>query len=193
MRVPVPEGRREQEQPERRTAFGPATETAPRPRMALLIVNSIRAYGGGEKWALHTAQGLAARGHRIAVACREGSELGERARGAGLETFPLPMPSDLSLPAVARLAYLARWWRPDVVLCCNQRALRLAAPAARLARVRRVVMRNGLAGSLRGSAYNRWLARLVDGFVVNAEATRRELLHWVPADRVRVRYDRVDL
>ena len=162
-------------------------------KLSLLMVHSIRAYGGGEKWALQTARGLAARGHRVAFACREGSELADQARATGLEAFLLPMPSDLSLPAMARLARLMRAWRPDVVLCCNQRALRLGGPAARLARIRRVVMRDGLQGSLRGSGYNRWLARLVDGFVVNADAVRRELLAWLPADRVRVIYNGIDL
>jgi glycosyltransferase involved in cell wall biosynthesis len=162
-------------------------------KLSLLLVNSIRAYGGGEKWALQTAQGLAARGHRVAFACREGSELAERAAAIDLPAFRLPMPNDLSLAAIARLARLMRTWRPDVVLCCNQRALRLGGPAARLARMRRVVMRDGLQGSLRGSAYNRWLARRVDGFVVNAEAIRRELLAWLPSDRVRVIYNGIDL
>jgi glycosyltransferase involved in cell wall biosynthesis len=165
----------------------------PSPSLALLIVNSIQAYGGGEKWALQTALGLTQRGHRVAFACREGSELAERARALGLEAFLLAMPSDLSLSAIARLALLARSWRPDVLLCCNQRALRLGAPAARLAGVPRVVMRDGLQGSLRGSRYNRWMARLVDGFIVNADATRRELLTWLPADRVKVIYNGIEL
>jgi glycosyltransferase involved in cell wall biosynthesis len=162
-------------------------------KLSLLVVNSIRAYGGGEKWALQTAHGLAQRGHRVAFACRDGSELAVRAAANDLPAFRLPMPNDLSLAAIARLARLMRTWRPDVVLCCNQRALRLGGPAARLARMRRVVMRDGLQGSLRGSGYNRWLARRVDGFVVNAEATRRELLAWLPSDRVRVIYNGIDL
>jgi glycosyltransferase involved in cell wall biosynthesis len=194
---PEPEGRERlmADDPDSRLAGAASacSQMTPRAQLALLIVNSIRAYGGGEKWALETARGLSARGHRVAIACREGSELGERARQAGLNTFSLRMPGDLSLPTMARLAGLARSWRPDVVLCCNQRAMRLAAPAARLARVRRVVMRDGLAGSLQGSAYNRWLAHLIDGFVVNAAATRQELLGWVPADRVRIIYNGVDL
>src|SRR5688500_249782 len=86
---------------------GRSPVAAPRSPLALLIVNSIRAYGGGEKWALQTARGLAERGHRVAFACREGSELAERSRAVGLEAFLLPMPSDLSLPAVARLARLS--------------------------------------------------------------------------------------
>jgi glycosyltransferase involved in cell wall biosynthesis len=166
---------------------------APARPLSLLIVNSIRAYGGGEKWALDTARGLAARGHRVAFACRDGSELAERARSAGLSASLLPMPSDVSLPAIIRLARLSRAWRPDVLLCCNQRALRLGAPAARLAGVRRVVMRNGLIGSLAVTGYNRWIAHFVDGFVVNAEAIRRELTSWLPADRVRVIYNGIDL
>src|SRR3989442_5994078 len=96
------------------------------------MVHSIRAYGGGEKWALQTARGLAARGHRVAFACREGSELADQARATGLEAFLLPMPSDLSLPAMARLARLMRAWRPDVVPCCNPQWLPLGGPPTRL-------------------------------------------------------------
>ncbi len=166
---------------------------APARRFSLLIVNSIRAYGGGEKWALQTARGLSERGHRVAFACREGSALATRAAECRLELFLEPMSSDLSLASVLRLARMTRLWKADIVLCCNQRALRLAVPAARLARVRRIVMRDGLQGSLRGSQYNRWISRLVDGFVVNADATRRELMVWLPADRVRVIYNGIDL
>jgi glycosyltransferase involved in cell wall biosynthesis len=162
-------------------------------RLSLLIVNSIRAYGGGENWALQTAEGLAGRGHRVALVGREGSELVTRAAERGLESFAQPMPSDLSLAAILRLAQRMRGWRADVVLCCNQRALRLGAPAARLAGVRRVVMRDGLQGSFLGSGYNRWIVRLVDGVVANAEATRRELLEWLPSSRVRVIYNGIDL
>ena len=103
--------------------------------------------------------------------------------GHDLELFVLPMASDLSLPAVLRLARLMSTWRPDIVLCCNQRALRLGVAAARLTRSHRVIMRDGLQGSLRASSYNRWLTRFVDGFVVNADAIRRELLAWLPSDR----------
>lgn len=160
---------------------------------SLLLVNSIRAYGGGEKWALQTARGLAGRGHRVAMVCREGSELAERGRTGGVDVFPLRMPGDLSFSAILRLSRLIRSWQPDVVLCCNQRAMRLAGPAAYMGGRSRVVMRNGLLGSLQATWYNRWLARLVDGFVVNAEAVRRELVGWLPAERVRVIYNGIDL
>jgi glycosyltransferase involved in cell wall biosynthesis len=191
MSAPLPSDERSASTAGERTGFQPVTASAR--RLSLLIVNPIRAYGGGEKWALETAQGLVGRGHRVALACREQSELGDRGRDAGLEVFSQSMPNDLALAACLRLAMLCRSWRPDVLLCCNQRALRLAAPAARLARVRRVVMRDGLQGSLRASGHNRWLAHLVDGFVVNAEATRRELMTWLPAEQVRVIYNGIDL
>jgi glycosyltransferase involved in cell wall biosynthesis len=161
--------------------------------LRVLFVNSIRAYGGGEKWALETGRGLAVRGHQIAFACREGSELGERAQSEGLPVFFDPMRNDLSALSLLRLANRFRSWRPDILLCCNQRAMRLGAPAARLAGVPRVVMRDGLIGSLNGTGYNRWVSRLVDGFVVNANATRRELTGWLPADRVRVIYNGIEL
>jgi len=191
MSAPLPEDGGPATSARRRRGDRPLT--AGSRRLSLMIVSSIRAYGGGEKWALETARGLVARGHRVALACRDRSELAERGLAAGLDVFIQPMPSDLSLPAVIRLAAHSRSWRPDVVLCCNQRALRLAGPAARLARVPRVVLRDGLQGSFHASRYNRWLSHLVDGFVVNADATRRELMAWIPAERVRLIYNGIDL
>jgi glycosyltransferase involved in cell wall biosynthesis len=50
-----------------------------------------------------TARGMAERGHRVWLACREGGALEQRARAAGLEVLPLPLGGDLSPRAALRL------------------------------------------------------------------------------------------
>jgi glycosyltransferase involved in cell wall biosynthesis len=105
------------------------------------------------------------------------------------------MRNDVSPMAFGRLFRLCCRLRPEIVLLCNQRAARLAAPAARLAGVAAVVMRNGLEGSFGDKRWNRWLARTcISDFVVNAEALRRELLSygWVAPERVTVIYNGID-
>lgn len=105
------------------------------------------------------------------------------------------MRNDVSPVAFAGLFRLCRRLRPEIVLLCNQRAARLAAPAARLAGVPAVVMRNGLEGSFGNKRWNRWLARTcISHFVVNAEALRAEILSfgWVAPERVTVIYNGID-
>jgi glycosyltransferase involved in cell wall biosynthesis len=180
--------------------------------MRFLIINSIREYGGGEGWVLATARGLQARGHEVRVACQPGSALEARLRstpgsqepGGGTRrrrviqepgAYPIRMPHDLSIGACLALATLCRRFRPDAVLLCNQRAARLGAPAARLAGVPVVVMRNGLEGSFKNKPGNRWLARTcITDFVLNAEALRQELLGfgWVAPERATVIYNGID-
>jgi glycosyltransferase involved in cell wall biosynthesis len=83
---------------------------------------------------------------------------------------------------------------PDVVVCCNQRAVRLGVFAARLAGRLPVVFRNGLARSFKNSWLNRLVAGGVTRFVVNARALADELrcFGWVPSERVSVIYNGVD-
>jgi glycosyltransferase involved in cell wall biosynthesis len=160
------------------------------------VVNSIRAYGGGEGWVLATSRGLTARGHTVWLACQPGSAMEAHAGRESLPAYPVPMRNDVSTLAFSRLFRLCRHLRPEVVLLCNQRAARLAAPAARLAGVPAVVMRNGLEGSFGPKRWNRWLARTcISHFVVNAEALRTELLSygWIPPERVTLIYNGIDL
>ena len=57
--------------------------------LRLVLLDSIRPWGGGEKWVLETARTLAGRGHAVHVAAARGSELAERARAAGLSVHEL--------------------------------------------------------------------------------------------------------
>jgi glycosyltransferase involved in cell wall biosynthesis len=165
--------------------------------MRVLIVNSIREYGGGEGWVVATASGLQARGHEVRVACQPGSALASRTvdRSSPALAWPVTMRHDLSLRGFLALLAICRRFRPDIVLLCNQRAARLGAPAARCAGVPVVVVRNGLEGSFKNKPWNRWLARTcITGFVLNAEALRKELLGfgWLAPDRATVIYNGID-
>ena len=47
--------------------------------MRVLLANSMRGFGGGERWALEAADGLAGRGHEVSFAARAGGDLAGRA------------------------------------------------------------------------------------------------------------------
>jgi glycosyltransferase involved in cell wall biosynthesis len=90
-----------------------------------------------------------------------------------------------------------RQLRPDVVVCCNQLALRVAALAGWLTRpAPPLVFRFSLEGSFRSNAHNRLVVHpRVARYVANASAGRQELLDfgWIRGDQAEVIYNGVDL
>lgn len=163
-------------------------------RVRLALVNSLRVTGGGEKWAVRQAVALRERGVAPVIACRPDGGLRGLAEAEGLSVCPTPMPHDLSPAGVWALRRVFRETRPEVVLCCNERAYRLAAPAARLAGRPPLVYRNGLTGTFRDRALNRVWFRDVARLVVNSEALLTEMraLPWIPEGRLRLIRNGVD-
>jgi glycosyltransferase involved in cell wall biosynthesis len=103
------------------------------------------------------------------------------------------------LSGASHLAKNLRRGRPDVVICCNERAVRVAALARALpvvgVRGIPIVYRNGLEGSYKNKPFNRYIVDpRIDRHVGNADAIRRELLSygWIAPERVRVIYNGVD-
>ena len=165
--------------------------------MRIAVLNSIRAYGGGEKWVLRASHGLRERGEEVTLFPVPGSELERRGREANLGVVPTRYPHDLSPSGVLGLYRGLRALKPEVVVACNERAVRLGSIALRLPGLRQVplVYRNGLEGSFKNKAYNRRVAGpRIARYAVNAEALREEYRRfgWVPMERVRVIYNGVD-
>lgn len=163
--------------------------------MRIAFINPVRELGGGERWLLGITAALREQGHSPVILCRPGAEWAGLAIEQGTETLLVPMINDLSLSSVRRLGRALRGANPDIVVCCNQRAIRLGVPASWLAGRPPVIYRNGLAGSFKNNTYNRVLAAGgISGFVVNARALADELTSfgWVAQDRVSVIYNGVD-
>ena len=83
--------------------------------MFSLHIDTARTWRGGQNQVLLTAEGMAARGHDVLVACRKGGVLEQRARDAGLAVRPLALRGDLSPAAILALRRTLRDFRPDVV------------------------------------------------------------------------------
>lgn len=145
--------------------------------MRVAFVNSMRSFGGGERWLLEVARGLESRGHRVAVAGRPRSWLIGRAADQGCETIPVPMRGDLDVLSIARLARGLRTFRPDLVCASIERAVRIGGAAARLAGVRAVVERRGLILPVRRSLAHRvTYTRLVGHVIANCRAIANSLI-----------------
>jgi len=153
----------------------------------ILFANSMRAFGGGERWVLEAADGLRARGHDVCAAARAGGALARLMRDGGHAVLELPMSGDLDVVSVGRLAAWMRRRRAELVCVGIERAVRLSCAAAKLARVRAVVERRGLALPVRPTALNRAVyGACVTRVVVNCRALVEDVSAFVPASRITV-------
>jgi len=155
--------------------------------MRVCFVNSLRTFGGGERWLLEAAEGLASRGHEVTVAARVESALATRARHAGYDTLEVPMRGDGDPMSIFPLANWLRSTRADVASVNVQRAVRIGAVAAAMAGVPGVVERRGLLFPVKPSAINRFTyRRLVSRVIANCGAIADDLAAGgvVPAERI---------
>ncbi len=164
--------------------------------MRLLFATSIKTWGGGEKWMLDAATGLAARDHAVTIAARPGSAIHERAIEAGVTVLPVPFRGDLDAVSFGRVWRWCRVHRPDALVLNMDRVLRTAGTAARAAGVRVVLPRRGSEFPLKDGLLYRWTYRRVaTGVIVNSQATARSLvsrIDWRPAGRIRVLPNGID-
>jgi glycosyltransferase involved in cell wall biosynthesis len=157
----------------------------------VLHVDSAAGWRGGQNQVLLTAKGMAARGHRVTVACRSGGALEARARDQGLDVHALPLRGDLSLRASAGLARLLRRTRPDVLQLHDPHALAVGLLAARAAPPVRVVATRRVDFALRGPL-SRWKYRSCHGVIaVSRKIADVMAADGVPAVRIRVVYEGV--
>lgn len=167
---------------------GRVLSDAPDAPLRIVLSNASSGWGG-----LHTvtealARGLLARGHEVALLCRPRSVLEARMRGI-VPLLPLLGAVDGNPLVIARAAAALRVRRADVLLALSDKDVRLAVPAAWLARVPSVVRRPN-DRPLKPRAYVRLLyGALPARHVANSEATRRTILAsapWIDAARVAV-------
>ena len=159
--------------------------------MNVLHVDSAAGWRGGQNQVLLTAKGMAARGHRVTLACRSGGALEARARDQGLDVAGLPLRGDLSLRASAMLAGLLRRTRPDVVQLHDPHALAAGLLAARAAPPVRIVATRRVDFPLRGRL-SRWKYRSSRGVIAVSRKIAGILgADGMPAERIRVVYEGV--
>ncbi|HTE18995.1 MAG TPA: glycosyltransferase, partial [Armatimonadota bacterium] len=177
------------------TSDPPAATPGESRRLSIALVNSIHAYGGGEKRVLRGAAEFAQRGHAVRVLGQPDGELAGRCRTEGVPFSPVPLGRYYSPASITALARELRAAAAEVVVCYDERAVRIGALAARMAGTPPVVYYYGLEGSFKNKPYNRMVvAPRITRWVANAAAIRDELaaFGWIPPERMRVIYDGVD-
>jgi glycosyltransferase involved in cell wall biosynthesis len=159
--------------------------------MRVLHVDTASSWRGGQNQVLLTAQGMAARGHSVAVACRSGGALEERLPRTGVDVHPVAFRGDLSPLAALSLARVMRAFRPDVAHLHDPHAISAGLMAARLQRGAWLVATRRVDFALR-SAMSRRKYVNCDRVIAVSRAIAAVLERdGVPSDHLRVVYEGV--
>lgn len=135
-------------------------------------LDSAVTWRGGQNQVFLTAKGMAARGHRVILACRSGGALESRAGAEGLDVRPIPFRGDLWPPAILALLRMLRRERPRVLVLHDPHAVSAGLVAARLAGGSRLVAVRRVDFPLRG-ALSRWKYEACDRVIVVSGAIGR--------------------
>jgi glycosyltransferase involved in cell wall biosynthesis len=164
--------------------------------MKILFANTIQMFGGGEVWMLRALQALQQRGHEVALLCRPGTLVGDRAEALGITTHRLAVRGDFGPLTLCRATRLLRRHGYQIVLTNMDKELRFMGLAAKIAGGCRVIARRGIDYPLKNRLRYRFSYNLLAAAVIaNSEATKRALLRnapWLDPARVHVIYNGID-
>lgn len=145
----------------------------------ICFINSNNDWGGGEKWHLETATLLLQKGYSCFVLANKKSELYKRVRNTPLHYFQIRL-SNLSFLNIFKIYKIYKVFKRErikSIIINSSRDLKIAGIAAKLANVKNIVYRRGLALPVGNSIINRYLFKnVVTQVVANSEETKRTIL-----------------
>ena len=139
--------------------------------MKLVIQNTSSVWGGNEKWLANVAAGLVSRGHDVVVSCKRGPvQEGLRARGVRTTHFR-PRGSIDVASGLSFASWLTRH-KPDVVLLTSWHSISWSTWAARIAKIPRVVLRQGIVRDFPATGPRSRALKSVNTIIANSEEIR---------------------
>ncbi len=148
-------------------------------REKICFFNSVKPWGGGEKWHFDMASYLSSRGRDILVITDEKSELRYRLLNKEIPVISFRV-TNLSFLNPFKILLLARILRNegiDTIIINLSSDLKIAGIASKLAGVRDVIYRRGSAIPVKDSILNRFLfKKVINGVIANSEETKRTIL-----------------
>jgi len=171
-------------------------------KLKILISDSIRIWGGAQRFIVELAAGLARRGHDVCIQTFPRSPLADRARRIGLEVSEVAVRMDAAPWIVLPQAMRMRRRPYDVVITTWDKDLRTTGLAARLAsklggRGALVIHTRECDDPLKDKARYRWFYNHVaDRIVVNSRATLNSTLAsapWLDSSRTFILYKGIEL
>ena len=146
--------------------------------------NTVKAWGGGEKWHLETAYYLQSKGNNVVLFLFPGSELEKRAKELNLNVVPIRLNnlSFLNPFKVFKTATLLKKHKSQVIVMNLTRDLKCGGIAARLSGIKQIVFRRGSDLPVKNTVLNRFLYnKVITKVIANSDATKHTLLSKGPS------------
>lgn len=166
----------------------------------ICFFNSIKFWGGGEKFSFEYALGFERRGYNIFVVCNKNSVLSQKVRKHNLTQFNINVSvfSFLNPIKIIKLVLFFKKNNIDTIIFSSSEDSKLAGFAAKLARVEKIVYRRGLAAIIKNRFINRILFRKVFTHILaNSEETKRTILQnlnkYIHPSKIKVIYNGIRL
>ena len=163
--------------------------------MRILLLNTFPVWGGDEKWTINVGKGLQQRGHHTVISALPGSETEHQALKAGLHTFPFKIGPDIAFWKIPSFQKYLKRNEIEVVLCVQNRDVKIGALAARLAGIPAIFARQGLDTIKRRFDHKIPFTKYIDGIITNTKSIK-ELYGsygWFRDDFIHVIYDGIEL
>jgi glycosyltransferase involved in cell wall biosynthesis len=166
----------------------------------ICFFNSVKTWGGGEKWHYEMAKRLHEKGLPVMIYTNRISELKTRAGLAEIPNYSVIINnlSFLNLFKIIKLSIHFRNLKIKTIVLNLSADVKVAGPAARLAGIPQIIYRRGSAIPIRNSILNRFLFRhVVHQVIANSRETQRTILSKNPRliseHRINIIYNGIDL
>jgi len=145
----------------------------------ICLFNSSITWGGGEKWIQETGLTLSDTKYEIVVCANSFSELFNNLKNTCLQIVPVQI-VNLSYLNPLKIIALYRIFKKcevEIIVLGLSQDLKAAGLAAKLAGVRQIIYRRGLANPIKNNLVNRfYFKRIVTKVIANSEEVKRSLL-----------------
>jgi glycosyltransferase involved in cell wall biosynthesis len=166
----------------------------------ICFFNSMKEWGGGEKWHYDISCSLHKRGWKTLVITNKRSVLYSRLRETGQKLYNIKI-SNLSFLNPFKVLLLKKIFiseKIDIIIINLSADLKVAGVAARLAGVRRIIYRRGSAIPIKNRWLNRFIFRkVVTDIIANSRETKITVLQknpdLFPAGKIKVIYNGIDI
>ncbi len=169
-------------------------------REKICFFNSLRTWGGGEKWHFDMSTRLNVMGYDTFVCADPRSELMSRINDTGIPKFPVSVRnlSFINPVKIIKLRNLFRKEKVGSIILNLSSDLKTAGIAAKLAGVEDIIYRRANAKPVRNTVLNRYLFRnVITRMIANSEETKRSVLannpNLIRESRITVIYNGIDL
>lgn len=167
--------------------------------MKFCFFNTIKTWGGGEKWHLEIAYACQQKGHSVVIVTQKNSILSKLAseKGIPVKYFSLSNISFLNPFKKFKLYHYFTNEKFDLVVLNSPKDLKIVAQTAHAAKIPKIIYRRGSAIPVKNSHLNRKNFGYLTHILANSESTKKSILQnnstLFPIDKITVIYNGIDL